>query len=142
MSYDATMESIDKTIMSIRHGLAIYLQQIVNNSPKTYLITGRREQDKNGQMTHRSLFFCHYLNVVNYKHRKAITQIVLSCHSLTIKKLRWRRPLIPRAERMCRFCKLKVETPEHALLECESNIDLVNVHQLGLTQYLKKLIAS
>ena len=121
---------------------------------------GRRERDKNGKMTHRSLFFCHYRNVVNYKHRKAITQIVLSCHSLAIEKLRWRRPLIPRAERLCRFCKLKVETPEHALLECESNIDLVNVrssfeadiegmtrdlsnvHQLGLTQYLKKLIAS
>ena|ERR1700734_3073305 len=106
------------------------------------------------------MHFRHYLKVDNYNHRKAITHIVLSCHSLAVERLRWRRPKPPRADRLCRFCKQEIETPEHALLECESNTeimntrekfavdialindDLLDVQKYGLTQCLKNLIGS
>ena len=80
--------------------------------------------------------------------------------TLAIERLRWRRPPIPRSERLCRFCKLKIESPEHALLDCKDNADLVNIRKCfradiikinadmlntekyGLTQCLKNLISS
>jgi hypothetical protein len=67
---------------------------------------------------------------------------------------------IPRSERLCRFCKQKIETPEHALLDCKSNAELVNIREhfstdiikinaellniekYGLTQCLKNLVSS
>jgi hypothetical protein len=157
---DPTPQNIDNTIKSINRGLANHLQQIIDISPKSYLLTGRMELDKNGKPSHKTLYFRNYLNVVNYKHRKAITHILLSCHSLAIERLRWRRPIIPRSERLCRFCKQKIETPEHALLDCKSNAELVNIREhfstditkinaelldidkYGLTQCLKNLISS
>ena len=55
------------------------------------------------------------------EHRKALTRLLLSCHALAIERLRWTehcRPYITRNWRLCRFCKIAVESPEHALLEC------------------------
>ena len=156
-----TPQNIDDTIKSVNRGLANHLQQIIDTSPKSYLLTGRLEQDDMGKFSHKTLYFRNYLNVANYKHRKAITHILLSCHSLAVERLRWHRPVsIPRAERLCRFCKQKIETPEHALLDCKSNAELVNIHEhfsadiskinpdlldtekYGLTQCLKNLISS
>ena len=154
-------DNVDNIITSILHGLAKHLQQVIDNSPKSYLLTGRMELDKNGRPTHRTMYFRHYLKVENYKHRRAITHIVLSCHSLAVERLRWHRPMIPRSERLCRFCKQEVETPGHALLECKSNSEILNIREkftmdialinpnfpdesqrLGLTQCLKNLIGS
>ena len=122
------------------------------------------ELDGKGKLTHKTMHFRHYLKVDNYEHRKAITHIVLSCHFLAVERLRWRRPIIPREERLCRFCKQEIETPEHALLECKTNTELLNIREkftmdiavininasanildvqnFGLTQCLKNLIGS
>jgi hypothetical protein len=154
-------QNIDDTIKSINQGLEKHLQQIIDTSPKSYLLTGRMELDNMGKLSHKTLYFRNYLNVENYKHRKAITHILLSCHSLAVERLRWRRPVsIPRSERLCRFCKQKTETPEHALLDCKSNSELLNIRQhfstdiikinaelldiekYGLTQCLKNLVSS
>ena len=115
-----------------------------------------------GNTLTKTLYFCNYLNVVNYKHRKVITCNLLSCHSQAVEKLRWHCPviIIPRLERLCQFCKQKIETPEHALLDCKSNpelvniceqfsadiiiiiADLLNIERFGQTQCLKNLISS
>jgi hypothetical protein len=34
---------------------------------------------------------------------------------------------IPREERFCRFCKAVVESPEHALIECQSSPAIQNL---------------
>ncbi|KAJ6449896.1 hypothetical protein C8R45DRAFT_751526, partial [Mycena sanguinolenta] len=47
-------------------------------------------------------------------------------------RLRWvefRRPKIPRDLRVCRFCKAEIESPEHALLECTAELQLVQMRQ-------------
>ncbi|KZV77908.1 hypothetical protein EXIGLDRAFT_784599 [Exidia glandulosa HHB12029] len=65
-----------------------------------------------------------YLQVINADHRYAITRLLLSCHSLSVERLRWverYREKVPHNERLCRFCQASVETPEHVLLSCEAN---------------------
>ena len=122
-------EKVDDTIKSVLHGLANHLQQLIDNSPKSYLLMGRMERDDKGKLTHKTMHFRHYLKVEDYNHRKAITRIVLSCHSLAIERLRWHRPIIPRQDRLCRFCRRKIETPEHALLECKDNSQILNIQE-------------
>ncbi|KAF6759044.1 hypothetical protein DFP72DRAFT_782591, partial [Ephemerocybe angulata] len=63
--------------------------------------------------------FRRYLQVPNYKHRTALTKILLSNHLLALERLRWRDPRPPRESRLCRLCEKAVESPEHALLECK-----------------------
>ena len=69
-----TPQSVDDTIKSINRGLENHLQQIIDTSPKSYLLTGRMELDRMGKSLHKTLYFRNYLNVTNYKHRKAITK--------------------------------------------------------------------
>ena len=76
-------EMVDDTIKSVLHGLANHLQQLIDNSPKSYLLMGRMERDDKGKLTHKTMHFRHYLKVEDYNHRKAITHIVLSCHFLS-----------------------------------------------------------
>ena len=65
--------------------------------------------------------------VKNQKQGEAITSVVLSTHLLAVEILRYvdhaYQP-VPRSDRLCRFCRSEVETPEHALISCESS-DLV-----------------
>jgi hypothetical protein len=62
-----------------------------------------------------------YLRVPVLAHRKALTRILLSSHSLAIELLRYQEqlmPPIPRHARLCRMCLLDVESEGHALLAC------------------------
>jgi hypothetical protein len=43
---------------------------------------------------------------------------------------------VPRHERLCRFCKARVESPEHALLECQANPDVLHLRNI----FLEKLV--
>ncbi|KAJ6483349.1 hypothetical protein C8R45DRAFT_830461 [Mycena sanguinolenta] len=59
-------------------------------------------------------------------------QLLLSSHCLALERLRWvefRRPVIPRDLRVCRFCKAEIESPEHALLECTAELQLVKMRE-------------
>jgi hypothetical protein len=51
-----TPEKVDVTIKSILSGLAKYLQQTIDNSPRSYLLTGRMELDEKG----KSVYYCRY----------------------------------------------------------------------------------
>ncbi|KAJ6563723.1 hypothetical protein DFH09DRAFT_830899, partial [Mycena vulgaris] len=47
--------------------------------------------------------------------------MMLSTHSLALEKLRHVDHALPLNERLCRFCKTQVESPEHALFECQAS---------------------
>ncbi|KAJ6495470.1 hypothetical protein C8R45DRAFT_824268, partial [Mycena sanguinolenta] len=126
--------AIDGVIKSVNASLRVHLQWSIDDpdSPKLYLLRGRLEPEKDSPPAHKTLQFRHYLNVVNPKHRKALTQLLLSSHCLALERLHWvefRRPIIPRDLRVCRFCKTEIESPEHALLECTAELELVQMRE-------------
>ncbi|KAJ7761224.1 hypothetical protein DFH07DRAFT_694742, partial [Mycena maculata] len=73
----------------------------------------------------------HYLSMVKTtSHREALTSIMLSTHLLALERLRYvdhAHPPVPRQERVCRFCKTEVESPEHAMFECQASPEALNL---------------
>ncbi|KAJ7203348.1 hypothetical protein GGX14DRAFT_369705, partial [Mycena pura] len=125
-----TPQMVNAVIKSVNAGLRAYLQWSIDdpNSPKLFLLRGRLEPEKDSAPIQKELCFRHYLSVVNPKHRKALTRLLLSSHCLALERLRWvehRRPRIDQNLRLCRFCKAEIESPEHALLQCTASADLV-----------------
>ena len=60
-----------------------------------------------------------YLNIKNEKHRKALTRLRISAHTLAIEHGRYTRPIIPPEKRLCTYCPNdKIEDEYHFLLEC------------------------
>ncbi|KAH6901055.1 hypothetical protein BKA70DRAFT_1114942, partial [Coprinopsis sp. MPI-PUGE-AT-0042] len=122
-------DQVNGLIKAIWTGLNTYLAASVNGSEKLYLIKGRRDPEDESKPA-PVVAMRGYLKVANDKHRKALTRYMLSSHQLAVEALRWvdhARPKINRQWRLCRFCRAKVETPEHAVLECkgdpENNLD-------------------
>ena len=77
--------------------------------------------------------------VRNQKHREALTSIMISTHLLAVEKLCYvdhAHGPVPRSARVCRFCKLSVETPEHALLECKSSATILELRRILLEKLL------
>jgi hypothetical protein len=102
-----------------------WLQHEVDTSVKLYLLHGRREPQKDKPAAQKTLYLRHYLFMVKtQEHREALTSIMLFTHQLALEKLRHTdhaHPPVPRHERLCRFCTVRVESPEHALLECQAS---------------------
>ncbi|KAJ7081357.1 hypothetical protein B0H15DRAFT_786529, partial [Mycena belliarum] len=76
-----------------------------------------------------------YLRVSVPAHRKSLTRLYLSSHTLAIEILRYKeryRQRTPRAFRFCRFCLLAVESESHALLGCMSNGALISLRKAFL----------
>jgi hypothetical protein len=66
--------------------------------------------------------------------------MLLSSHCLALERLRlveFRRPRIDRNLRVSRFCKTEIESPEHALLECTEELELVQLRQDFLVRMRK-----
>jgi hypothetical protein len=65
---------------------------------------------------------------------------MLSTHQLALEKLRYTdhelQP-VPRHEHLCRFCIVKVESPEHALLECRASLEVLNLRNVFLGNFLR-----
>jgi hypothetical protein len=84
---------------------------------------GRLEKDNDtGKLVKKSLDFRHYLRVKQPEHRKALTKLILSSHSLAVERRRWKergKKVVPRQWRLCRFCYIYVEDAPHALFVCE-----------------------
>ncbi|KAJ7081804.1 hypothetical protein B0H15DRAFT_994332 [Mycena belliarum] len=103
-----------------------WIQGEVDSSEKLYLIKGRREPRKDMAPAPQTLRLRHYLFMVKtQKHREALTSLLLSTHLLAVEILRYGDHAQPRendrSKRVCRFCKIEVETPEHALLTCDAS---------------------
>jgi hypothetical protein len=118
-----------------------WLQHEVDSSVKLYLLHGRREPQKDKPPAQKTLYLRHYLFMVKtQEHREALTSILLSTHQLALEKLRHTdhalQP-VPRDERLWRFCIAKVESPEHALLECQACPQVVNLRNAFLEKILR-----
>ncbi|KAJ7262647.1 hypothetical protein B0H12DRAFT_1269863 [Mycena haematopus] len=129
----ATPKSIFDYAKSVE-GLSMqWIQGELDSSEKLYLLKGRREPQKDKPPAPQTLRLRHYLFMVKtQKHREALTSLLLSTHLLAVEILRYGDHLHKREEdrsqRVCRFCKSEVETPEHALLV--SSLRAVFVKQL------------
>ncbi|KAJ7466065.1 hypothetical protein FB451DRAFT_1138147 [Mycena latifolia] len=97
--------------------------EIESSSRVRDLLVGRLEKDKDtGKLVKKSLDFRHYLRVKQPEHRKALTKMVLSSHSLAIERRRWKergKKIVPSQWRLCRFCYVHVEDPAHAMFQCK-----------------------
>ncbi|KAJ6625335.1 hypothetical protein B0H10DRAFT_2003072, partial [Mycena sp. CBHHK59/15] len=80
--------------------------------------------------------------VKTQKHREAITSMLLSTHLLAVEILRYvdhTYQHVSRSEWLCRFCRKDVETPEHALITCESLDTLVELRAVFLAELFTTL---
>ncbi|KAH6874862.1 hypothetical protein BKA70DRAFT_1128740, partial [Coprinopsis sp. MPI-PUGE-AT-0042] len=107
--------------------VAAYLHSQLECSPKLYLLKGRMEPSRSdeGVWSVVPLLCRHYLHVANPDHRRALTRILASNHYYASELLQYCG--VPWAERLCRLCGESVETPEHALLQCTGNQELMDL---------------
>ncbi|KAJ7729200.1 hypothetical protein B0H16DRAFT_1237226, partial [Mycena metata] len=65
--------------------------------------------------------FHHYLRLRSAKHRRVLTRMVLSSHSLAAECRCWKergKPIVPREWCLCRFCGTDIADPPHAMFLC------------------------
>ncbi|KAJ7254215.1 hypothetical protein C8J57DRAFT_945698, partial [Mycena rebaudengoi] len=86
------------------------------------MLVGRLEMDScSGTFVKKSLDFQHYLGIKAPEHRRALTRMILSSHSLAVERRRRkerRKPVVPKQWRLCRFCYVHIEDPAHAMFVC------------------------
>ncbi|KAH6913974.1 hypothetical protein BKA70DRAFT_1260038 [Coprinopsis sp. MPI-PUGE-AT-0042] len=118
-------DAVAKLASDLERGMEGHLHSLVEGSPKLYLLKGRKEPHKSseGEWTVVPLVCRHYLHVANAEHRRALTRVIVSNHYYAVELLQYSR--VPRAECFCRFCGAEVETPEHVLLQCAWNEEIV-----------------
>jgi hypothetical protein len=104
------------------------------NSPKLYLLRDRKEPSKDGALTHKTIHFWHYLQVPVADHRKALMRLLLSDHCLVVEQQRRGHTHVPRERRVCRFCNIYAETPEHAVSLRTTQIFTSSNHHSGKPQ--------
>ncbi|KAF5334783.1 hypothetical protein D9611_012913 [Ephemerocybe angulata] len=121
----------------VRASMTAFIIQETNRISSLYLLKDRLEPGERGGDPPRviPIKFRHYLSVITYrKDRVALTKILTGCHELAVERLKWARnadgeKVFDRLQRLCRFCKHKAESPEHALLECNACPDLVSARR-------------
>ncbi|KAJ6492266.1 hypothetical protein C8R45DRAFT_768014, partial [Mycena sanguinolenta] len=137
---NATPKYIEEYAKCVVKSALKWLQCQIDSSDKLYLIQGHLEPQKDKPPQAITLFLRHYLFMVRtQKYREALTSILLSTHLLAVERLRYvdhAKPIIPRAQRFCRFCLHAVETPEHALLEYTASDALLRLRR----SFLEKLL--
>ena len=116
---------VDGCIKSVKQAGKLYLQSEIDKSSRLYLLHGQLEPFPDSQPKYQAVWFRHYLNVPIAKHRLAITRLLLAEHRFAMEYLR--RATAHRARvddpnmRLCRFCGVHTETPEHVMLVCNGN---------------------
>jgi hypothetical protein len=139
---NATEKSVEQYRKLVENGAEAWLQQEVDKSDKLYLLHGRREPQKDKPAVQKTLYMRHYLSMVTTPtHREALTSIMVSTHLLALERLRYvdhAKSPVPRDQRVCRFCTIVLESPEHALLECRSSPAVLELR----TVFLEKLFST
>jgi hypothetical protein len=120
-----------------------YLDFQISHSPRLYLLHGRKEPLEDKPPRAITIVLRHYLKiVVNYRHRKSLTRLLLGQHCLAIERLRYKERYYkpsPRHRRLCRFGCGCMETAEHALFFCNGSLDIME-KRAGFKLRMRKLV--
>lgn len=116
----------------VNKSLELFLLEAIRNNDSLYLLQDRWDTTGDSEKRPRiiAIQFRSYLSIPCHKHRVALIQLLTGCHELAVERAKWLKGsdgkdmAIPRNDRVCRLCRQAVETPEHALLECDQNTDL------------------
>ena len=81
-----SLKMIDDIVKSIERGIKAQLQQYIGSSPRTYLLAGRMQPENDGKLVQKTLYFR------KLQAQEALVYLILSGHSLAVKRLRWCRP--------------------------------------------------
>ncbi|RDB17742.1 RNA-directed DNA polymerase from mobile element jockey [Hypsizygus marmoreus] len=126
-----SVQGVSAVVANVHASCDEWLQGFIDISPKTHLIRSRARGDNT------VLKFRHYLHIPVPNHRKSLTRLFLSAHGLAVEKLRHLRDsqggVIPRSQRLCRFCAIAVEDECHAMLECRGNDRVIILRGAFLT---------
>ncbi|KAJ7116278.1 hypothetical protein C8R43DRAFT_902453 [Mycena crocata] len=136
ISLEMNVTSVEKTMKDVITSMEAWINDEIESSARVRdLLVGRLELDKDTRrLVKKPLHFRHYLAVKQPEHRKALTKMVLSSHSLAVERRRWKergKKIVPRQWRLCRFCYIYVEDPAHAMFKCE-HAELAEVRQIFL----------
>ncbi|KAJ7103073.1 hypothetical protein B0H15DRAFT_974713, partial [Mycena belliarum] len=123
ISSEMTGAMIEDAMKEVKHSMEAWIDSELESSARTRdLLPGRLEMDsESGKLIKKSLDFRHYLRITSTNHRRALTRMILSGHSLAVERRRWQergKPVVPRDWRLCCFCKTYVEDPPHAMFMC------------------------
>jgi hypothetical protein len=105
---------VELAMKAVKKSMEAWIDNEIESSSRVRdLLVGRLEKDKEtGKLVKKSLDFRHYLRVKQPEHRKALTKMILSSHSLAVECRRWKergKKVVPRQWRLCRFCYIYVE---------------------------------
>jgi hypothetical protein len=133
-----TETRVQEPMKAVKKAMEAGIDHEIEHSSRTKeLLSNRLEMDKEtGRMVKKSLDFRHYLRVKTAEHRRALTRMVLSSHSLAVERRRWKergKNIVPREWRLCRFCEEEVEDPAHALFMSD-HPPLIQLREVFLTK--------
>ncbi|KAF7374664.1 RNA-directed DNA polymerase from mobile element jockey [Mycena sanguinolenta] len=121
---DLNNDGVDAVRKQVRESCNKWLGDCISEmSSRLPLIQGRLELNEDGKYVTMASKLRHYLRVPVPAHRKALTRLALSSHTLGIEILRWKvryKARVPRECRWCRFCRLEIESEGHAMIGCSA----------------------
>ena len=122
---EMNIETVERAMKDVKKSMEAWIDDGIESSSRVRdILVGRLEVDKDTEkLVKKSLDFRHYLRIKQPEHRKAITRLILSSHSLAVERRRWTergKTIVPREWRLCRFCYIYVEDPAHALFVCQN----------------------
>ncbi|KAF5314568.1 hypothetical protein D9611_007039 [Ephemerocybe angulata] len=121
-----TAEAIEDLEGQVKKSMTEGIQREMDQSRKLILLHGRCEPDEEGNLVnHVPLKLRHYMLVCDARHRRALTRVLVSNHKYGVELLGYGKGAVERARRLCRFCRVEVETPEHIWLRCEAKPQLI-----------------
>jgi hypothetical protein len=148
ISPDLKTDVVEQAMKDVKKSMEAWVDDSIASSSRVKdMLVGRLEMDSSsGKLIKKSLDFRHYLRIKAPQHRRALTRMILSSHSLAVERRRWkerRKPVVPKQWRLCRFCFVHIEDPAHAMFVCEQPqlIELRQVFTDKVNQELPGLIA-
>ncbi|KAJ7845715.1 hypothetical protein B0H14DRAFT_3682879, partial [Mycena olivaceomarginata] len=116
--------AVEQTMRLVKTSMEQWIDHEIETSSRSKdLLAGRLEQDsESGKLVKKTLDFRHYLRIKTANHRRALTRLILSSHSLAVGRRRWKergKIIVPREWRKCRFCQEAMEDPAHAIFVCD-----------------------
>ncbi|KAJ7480647.1 hypothetical protein FB451DRAFT_1030957 [Mycena latifolia] len=123
ISRELDVATVELAMKDVQKAMEAWIDDEIESSSRVRdLLVGRLEKDKETEkLVKKSLDFRHYLRIKQPEHRKALTRLILSSHSLAVERRRWKergKKIVPHQWRLCRFCYVYVEDPAHALFAC------------------------